>query len=288
MKEPFGGGRADPLRPSKARIIRARPLEQGFKLFQVRFDEEELNREFDFKPGQFIMLSVVGVGEAPFAITSPPTRRGFIELCVHRAGRVTTALHRLKENAVIGIRGPYGNGYPIEAMQKSDIILAAEGAYFLALRSLLWYIIDNRKDFGQVILVVAVDSLDDLPLGDELAVLLNREDVICRVSEPPTGTGEGMPDPLDPMERIIHDLGPLRLVGRNTYAVLAGEPRHFPPLWDHLLQMGVSKDRILFSLQRKMRCGIGKCGHCSIGYKYTCLDGPIFSYWDAQNLPEVI
>ncbi|MHB8926805.1 MAG: iron-sulfur cluster-binding protein [Bacillota bacterium] len=285
MKEPAAGVGADPLRPEKARIIRIQPLPQGFKLFQVRFDDEQLNREFDCRPGQFLMLSVVGVGEAPFAIASPPSRQGFLELCIHRAGRVTTALHRLKENAVIGIRGPYGNGYPIEAMQKSDVLLLAEGLYANALRPLLWYILDTRKDFGQVTLVMAVDSLPDLPLHDEFLSLLDREDITCRVCPSPAQARAGAPSLI---ERVIAELRPQKVVGQNTYAVLAGEAGHFPPLWDHLLQRGISKDKILFSLQRKMRCGIGKCGHCSIGHKHTCLDGPIFSYWDAQNLPEVI
>lgn len=288
MREMTNGAADDPLRPEKARIIRVQSLQQGFKLFQVRFDDERLNREFDFKPGQFVMLSVVGVGEAPFGIASPPSRRGLLELCIHKAGRVTTALHRLRENAVIGIRGPYGNGYPVEAMRKCDLLLLAEGLYFVTLRPLIWSILDNRHAYGQITLLVAADSRAELPLRDELASLLEREDVDARLCPAPVVSraeaGTARPAHLN----LVDELWRLRLTGQDTYAVLAGEVGHFPPLWDHLLQRGLSKDRILFSLQRKMRCGIGKCGHCSIGYKQTCLDGPVFSYWDAQNLPEVI
>jgi NAD(P)H-flavin reductase len=274
----------DPLQPNRAHVIRVQRLPLEINLFQLRFEDEELNLSFDFKPGQFLMLSVIGVGEAPFAIVSSPSRRGLIEIAVRQSGRVTTALHNLKENALIGIRGPYGNGYPIERMRRSDVLLLSEGPWFGALRSLRWYILDNRKDFGQVTLVATADDAKDLPFGDELSWLGDREDITCRVCRPAARDAEGQ----DHMARLIAGLRQTKFVAQGTYAVLAGEPAHFPPLWDYLLERGVSKDKILFSLQRKMRCGIGKCGHCSIGYKYTCLDGPVFSYWDAQNLPEVI
>lgn len=276
--------RPDPLRPNRAHIIHVQRLPMGFRLFQLRFEDEGLNRSFDFKPGQFLMLSVIGVGEAPFAIVSSPSRCGLIEICVHQAGRVTTALHGLRENSLVGVRGPYGNGYPVEVMRRNDVLLMSEGPWLVALRSMIFYILDNRRDFGQVSLVSTVDDLKELPCGDELSWLCEREDITCRICRPGTRGAEAG----DHIASLIAGLRQVKFVAQGTYAVLAGEPKHLPPLWDHLLERGVSKDKILFSLQRKMRCGVGKCGHCSIGYKHTCLDGPIFSYWDAQNLPEVI
>ena len=119
-------------------------------LFQLRFVDEALNERWRHRPGQFVELSVIGTGEVPISISSSPTRRGLLELCVRRVGRVTDALHRLPMNALVGVRGPYGNGFPIEAMEGHDLVIIAGGLGMAPLRSLLWYALDNREHFGNV------------------------------------------------------------------------------------------------------------------------------------------
>ncbi len=276
--------RKDALQPYLARLIRVEPLAQDHHLFQFRFEDPRLNEEFSFKPGQFIMLSVLGVGEAPFSISSSPTRKGLIDLCVRRIGRVTTALYRLKEDSLVGIRGPYGNGFPIEKMAGNDLLLISGGLGMAPLRSLLWYAVDNRRFFGQIILMYGTRTPNDLLFRRELESLYGRTDLqtLLIVERVNGNEWKGEIGLLTDLFKFV-EVDP-----RRTYAAVCGPPVMYKFVLRELVARNFSKDRILMSLERKMRCGVGKCGHCSIGYKYTCIDGPIFTYWDAMNLPEMV
>ena len=279
---------ADPHRPSPARLVGIQPLAPEHALFQFRFENRTENEEWSHRPGQFVMLSVMGTGEAPISICSSPSRGGVIELCVRNAGRVTSALHRLKEGAIVGLRGPYGNGYPVERMKGQDVLIAAGGLGMAPLRSLVWYILDNRGDFGHVTLLYGTRAPEDVLFKGEMASMVDRSDLethltVDKLSE------DGQPWP--------HDVGVVtglfkyvkdRVDPARTYAAVTGPPIMYRFVLRELLALGFGKDRILMSLERRMKCGIGKCSHCAVGYKYTCIHGPIFTYWDAMNLPEMI
>lgn len=276
--------RKDALQPYLARLIRVEPLAKDHHLFQFRFEDPRLNEEFSFKPGQFIMLSVLGVGEAPFSISSSPTRKGLIDLCVRRIGRVTAALYRLKEDSLVGIRGPYGNGFPIEKMAGNNLLLISGGLGMAPLRSLLWYAVDNRRFFGHIILMYGSRTPNDLLFRRELESLYGRTDLQTLLIVERVNGNEWKGE-----IGLITDLFKFVEVDpRCTYAAVCGPPVMYKFVLRELVARSFSKDRILMSLERKMRCGVGKCGHCSIGYKYTCIDGPIFTYWDAMNLPEMV
>ena len=274
----------DVLQPCLARLIRMEPLARDHNLFQFRFDDPRLNEEFNFKPGQFVMLSVIGVGEAPFSISSSPTRKGVIELCIRRIGRLTSALYRLKENDLVGIRGPYGNGFPIEKMAGNNLLLISGGLGMAPLRSLLWYALDNRHSFGHIVLMYGARTPSDLLFRQELDYLCNRNDLQTLLIVERTNGNEwkGEIGLITALFKQV-ELDPIR-----TYAAVCGPPVMYKFVLQELVARNFSKDHILMSLERKMRCGVGKCGHCSIGYKYTCIHGPIFTYWDAMNLPEMI
>jgi len=141
----------NPYLPHPARIIRTLPQIPDHQLFQIRFEEEEMLKNFTYRPGQFVMLSVIGTGEAPISISSSPTRPGIIELCVRRIGRVTRALFDLPPNALVGIRGSYGNGFPIEQLEGNNLLIVAGGLGMAPLRSLVWYALDNRSMFNDII-----------------------------------------------------------------------------------------------------------------------------------------
>ena len=270
--------------PHPARIIRRLPQIRDHVLFQIRFEEQELVENFAYRPGQFVMLSVIGTGEAPFSISSSPTRPGIIELCVRRIGRVTKALFNLPPNTMVGIRGPYGNGFPLEKIQQNSLLLVAGGLGMAPLRSLLWYALDNRSQFKDVTLMYGAKNPDDMLFKYELLKLIDRSDVKCLLTVDKDESGIwkahiGVVPKL--FEHVELDPG-------QTYAAICGPDVMFKFVLDKLLERNLSKDRILMSLERHMECGVGKCGHCMIGYKYTCLDGPIFTYWDAINLPEMV
>jgi len=276
--------RDNPYRPQMARIVRVYKMVEDNYLFTLRFLDDRLADTFIHRPGQFVMLSLPGTGEAPFSISSSPTRRGFIELCVRRVGRVTGALYRLNTNDVVGVRGPYGNGFPVEDMGGADLLLVAGGLGMAPLRSLLWYAIDSRDKFKDITLMYGARTPTDMLFRDELVSLVDRPDMRCllTVDRDPSGSWRNhvglLPALFDHAE-----INPAA-----TYAAVCGPPVVFRFVLDRLLALGFTKDRILMSLERRMKCGVGKCGHCSIGYKYTCIHGPIFTYWDAINLPELV
>jgi NAD(P)H-flavin reductase len=270
--------------PQPARIIRTLPQIADHQLFQIRFDDEKMARDFAYRPGQFIMLSVVGTGEAPFSISSSPTRPGVIELCVRRIGHVTGALFNLAPNARVGVRGPYGNGFPLEKLEGNNLLLVAGGLGMAPLRSLLWYALDNRSKFQTITLMYGAKNPDEMLFKYELLNLIDRADVNCllTVDKDKSGIWKGR------VGVVTGLFDGLQIDPARTYAAICGPEVMFRFVLKKLLQRNFSKDRILMSLERNMQCGVGKCGHCMIGYKYTCLDGPIFTYWDAINLPEMI
>ncbi len=274
----------NPYLPQRARIVRIQRMVENNHLFTFRFVDDRLAREFTSRSGQFVMLSVLGTGEAPISISSSPTRPGTLELCVRRVGRVTNALYRMTTNDIVGIRGPYGNGFPIEKLEGSDVLLVAGGLGMAPLRSLLWYVLDNRERFNRVILMHGAKSPAQMLFREEMDSLADRQDITCllTVDADPTGTWKYRTGLLATMFDFA-EVNPA-----TTYAAVCGPPVVFKFVLERLLRLKFSKDRILMSLERRMKCGVGKCGHCSVGYKYTCIHGPIFTYWDAINLPEMI
>jgi len=270
--------------PRLARIIRTLPQIPEHQLFQIRFEQEEMVKSFSYRPGQFVMLSVIGTGEAPFSISSSPTRPGVIELCVRRIGHVTKALFKLPPNSLVGIRGPYGNGFPVDKLEGNNLLLVAGGLGIAPLRSLLWYALDNRSKFKDVTLMYGAKNPDDMLFKYELLNLIDRADVKCllTVDEDESGIWKAYIGVVTTLFEHV-EVNP-----NNTYTAICGPEVMFKYVLDELLRRNFPKDRILMSLERNMQCGVGKCGHCMVGYKYTCLDGPIFNYWDAINLPEMV
>lgn len=274
----------NPYLPYPARIIRTLPQIPEHELFQIRFEQQEKVQSFTYRPGQFVMLSVIGTGEAPFSISSSPTRPGVIELCVRRIGHVTNALFKLPPNALVCVRGPYGNGFPIEELEGNNLLLVAGGLGMAPLRSLLWYALDNRSKFKDITLMYGARNPDDMLFKFELLNLIDRADVNCLLTVDNDESGIWKAH-IGVVTKLFDHV---EIDPAQTYAAICGPDVMFKFVLEKLLERDFSKDRILMSLERNMQCGVGKCGHCMIGYKYTCLDGPIFTYWDAINLPEMI
>jgi sulfhydrogenase subunit gamma (sulfur reductase) len=276
--------RDNPHRPETARIVGISPQVPDHHLLSLRFLDDAAARKLIYRPGQFLMLSVPGTGEAPISIASSPTRPGALELCVRRVNRMTDALYGMRTNDLVGVRGPYGNGFPVEALEGQDLLLVAGGLGMAPLRSLLNYALDRRERFGAITLMYGARTPAEVLFRDELAALTGRDDLTCllTVDRDPTGIWR-------------HSVGLLpRLFDQaaidpaRTFAAACGPPVVCRFVLERLLALGFSKDRILMSLERRMKCGIGKCGHCSIGYKYTCLHGPIFTARDTLDLPEMV
>ncbi len=275
----------NPFLPELGRIVRMYHLTQDVKFFQVRIADMEKALSFKYRPGQFAMVSVLSAGEAPFCISSTPSRPGLLEFCIRKVGTVTNTLFRLKENDLIGLRGPYGNGFPLEKMIDKDIIIVMGGLGVAPLRSVLLYCLDNRDQFRRVILLHGAKRPAEMIFREEFLALKQREDLECYLAVDADDTGKwteniGVVTSLFPM---IRDIDP-----SNTYSLVCGPPVMYKFVLKELVKLNMPKDQILMTLERRMKCGVGKCGHCAIDYIYTCLDGPVFTYWDVIHMRELI
>jgi NAD(P)H-flavin reductase len=255
------------------------------RLFDLRFEAPDLAERFQYNPGQFIQLSILGVGEAPFSLPSSPTRRGAFQLCIRRAGTFTNYLFdHVREGDLVGVRGPLGNGFPVDQFAGHDLLLVAGGLGMVPLRGLLQYLIDLRHRFGRVMLVYGSRTPDQVLFRSELTSMSRRGDAEITLTVDATAG-----QPWDGKVGVVTQLvDSLHVDVPKTFAVACGPPVFYQFLLERLVAAGFGKDRIFLSLERRMECGVGKCGHCAVGYTFTCLHGPVFSYWDALNLPELI
>jgi sulfhydrogenase subunit gamma (sulfur reductase) len=276
---------ANPYAPAPARIMRVRELTSDIRLYDLRFTSAELADGFAFRPGQFVELSVLGVGEGPFSLPSSPTRRGMFQLGIRRAGALTGYLFdHVTEGDLVGIRGPLGNGFPVELFQGQDVLLVAGGLGMIPLRGLLQYLIDQRDRFGRVILLYGTRSPEQVLFREELESLARRGDAEILLSVDST---QGRPW-AGRVGVVTELLDGVDIDVAHTYAAACGPPVFYKFMLEKLVARGFGRHRIFLSLERRMECGVGKCGHCAVGYTFTCLHGPVFSYWDAINLPELI
>lgn len=281
---PAAAAAENPYQPHRAKLVKLEPFTADTALLRLEFLDRERGERFTYRPGQFIQVSALGTGEAPISLCSSPTRPGYLEICVRRVGRVTQALHRLSPGALVGVRGPYGNGFPVEKMRGKDLLLIAGGLGMAPLRSLLWYALDRRGDFGRVILLYGASTPRDVLFRGELQELENRSDVRILITVDRNEEG-GWPGRVGVVTTLFEGL---EVDSARTVAVICVPPVAFKFVVPKLLERNFKGEQILMSLERKMQCGIGKCGNCNVGSKHTCLDGPVFTYWDAMNVPGMI
>lgn len=251
------------------------------KTFKVVFEDKKLAKSFDYKPGQFVQLSLLGAGEAPISITSSPCRRGFLEFTIRAVGRLTRAVHQLKPGNRIHIRGPYGNSFPFEEVEGKDLYFIAGGIGLPPLRSLINSVFDRREEFGKIKILYGAKTPDELCFKDELKSWQKITDTEVLLTV----------DYLD--ERWKGNVGVVTTLWHKTdmstsdgIAYVCGPPIMIRFVIMELLQSGFKDENIYMSLERYMKCGIGKCGHCNIGAKFVCVDGPVFSYSQTKQLPD--
>ncbi|MBE7560146.1 FAD/NAD(P)-binding protein [bacterium] len=263
-----------------ARIESVQKLTRAETLYRIQLCD---GRPLGHQPGQFVQVSLFGVGEAPISITSSPTQTPGFELCVRRVGSVTGALARLSEGATLGIRGPFGSGFPVQQLTGRNLVLVAGGLGLAPLRSLINYVLDKRPDFGEVHVVYGTRSPDDILFQRDI-ISWSTSDIVrfhLTVDIAPVGWrgNVGVVTTLFPRLTVDPD---------NTSAVIVGPPVMYKFVVRELLEMGVSADQMFLSLERRMKCGLGKCGHCQINQVYVCQEGPCFCYADLADLPEAI
>jgi len=276
---------SNPYLPIPARIdkIVVENEARDIKTFYLSFTNNRNKESFSFLPGQFAELSLLGVGECPIGIASSPTEKGCLLFTVKRAGFVTTQLHRAEVGDTIGIRGPFGNTYPLGLMEGKNVLIVGGGFAFTTLRATAKYILEgsNRGRFKNLTIVYGARSPGELIYKQELWQWEKAKDLdICITvdkGDKDWKRREGF------VPTVLKEMAP----GSNsTVALVCGPPVMIKFTLPVLLELGFSPDDIFLSLEMRMKCGIGKCGRCNIGHKYVCKDGPVFSYAQLNELPQ--
>ena len=249
--------------------------------FSCRLDSGE---ELGHMPGQFVEVSIPGIGEAPISVSSSPTRKGSFEMVIRKVGNVSNAMHELAAGDKIFVRGPFGTSFPVdEAMKGKDVIFICGGIGLVPVRSAIQYVLDNRDDYGRVIILFGAKTPRDRLFVDELDEWRHDKNVtllqtVDRRDESWYGA-EGVITTLLPLVKIDKD---------NTIAVICGPPIMYKFVIINLLEAKLKEDQIYLSLERHMKCGVGKCGHCQISNIYVCQDGPVFKFSDITDIEEAL
>jgi len=240
-------------------------------------------KSLDHQPGQFVEVYVFGVGEAPISISSEPSKQPTFQLCVRAVGNVTNALHNKRAGEKIGIRGPYGKGFEYEYFIGKDILFIAGGLGLAPLRSFIRAVLNSRGDYGKVYILYGARRPQELLFRDELKEWEARKDVEYHATvDVGDETWQGNVG-------VITTLFPdIRFDPRKTQAIIIGPPVMYRFVINELKNRRVPDENIWISLERKMKCGVGKCGHCQINNVYVCQEGPVFNYKQIKSLPEAI
>jgi len=285
--------------PYTAEITRIKQETPDVKTLSLRFTDEAVAKNFSYKPGQFVEFSVLGEGESTFCISNSPTRPvrartpevsdgclrqpgsngASIECSIKQMGKVTQAIHELDVGDTVGIRGPYGNGFPLENLKGKNLLFVAGGIGLAPLRSLINYCLDKRGDFKILTIVNGARTSKDLVYQDEyenwkkqkdtslhLTVDCNEENWTCMVGVVP---------------KILEQLKPTCL---DSAVIVCGPPVMIKYTIPVLLKLGFCPEEIITTLEMKMKCGLGKCGRCNIGNLYICKDGPVFNLAQLNKL----
>ena len=274
-----GAAAPSPYVPRMAKILAAEQLTDTERFFRLQMEGEPLV----YEPGQFVGVTVFGVGESPISICSSPTQGKAFELTVRSVGTVTSALKKFGVGDRLGIRGPFGNRFDYEAMKGEDVLIAAGGLGLAPTRSLIRYVLDKRQDFGKVTILFGAREPKWLLFRKEVEEWVKRKDIDTRVTvDRADASWKGNVGVITRLFRQI-EIDPAR-----TYAVIVGPPVMFKFTVLEALAAGVPEHRIICSLERHMKCGVGKCGHCQIRGIYVCREGPVFTYEQVKKLREGI
>jgi len=254
----------------------------GIKTFRLTFQDAAVGAAFAYQPGQFCLLSAFGHGEAPFGLASSPTRKGYVECSLKQVGKVTSALHELVPGDTLGLRGPYGRGFPIDQMRGKHLIFVGGGIGMAPLRSLLWNCLDQRADFENITLIYGARSTADLVYKRELAEWTARGDIQTILTVDPGGEDATWKGQIGFVPTVLEKASPSP---QNAVVITCGPPIMIKFVLVSLTKLGFQPAQIVTTLEMKMKCGLGKCGRCNIGSHYVCKDGPVFTYEELKEMP---
>jgi len=273
-------------KPHNAKIAKITELNLNTKLFEFSFEDDKMKHHFRYSPGQFVLLSIFGIGEVPISITSTPTKKGIFELAIRKVGNVTNVIHNMKVGDMVGIKGPFGNGFPMSVIKGKDLLFICGGLGYIPLRSAFKDALENRDDYGKIMMLYGDRCPDDVLFDFENKEYQSREDItflqtVDRDDDKCWDGNVGVVTTLIPM--VAKDIDP-----EKTIALVVGPPIMYKFVNIELEKLGIKNENIFLSLERRMNCGVGKCCHCGIGDKFVCVDGPVFSLEELKDLMEAL
>ncbi len=264
--------------PKKAKILKNKSLTASENLFEI---ELEGGKSLGHKPGQFVEVSVFGVGEAPISVSSSPTKKKTFELVVRKTGNVTNALHAAKVGDTIGIRGPFGTHFPYDELEGKDLLFVAGGIGLVPAKSFIDYAIENKKKYGKITLLFGAKSPAERLFINELGRWKEQIELHETVDKG-DASWKGNTGVITTLFPKI-DINP-----KNTYAIVVGPPIMYKFVLIECKKKEIPDDQVIVSLERRMKCGVGKCGHCQMNGVYVCQKGPVFKYSEIKPLEEAL
>jgi len=237
---------------------------------------------FKYQPGQILEVSLPGFGEIPIGVASSPTRTESFDIVVRSVGRVSTAINARTAGESLWIRGPLGNGYDLNKLRGHNVLVVAGGIGLCPTRSLIQYILDQRAEFRDFKLFFGARSPADQLFTQDLACWRDSPDVDYQE------TVDQGDDNWTGNVGVITTLLTMNEISRDTRVVICGPPIMYKFVMMRLDSIGIPHENIYVDLERRMKCGVGKCGHCQINDVYVCYDGPVFSYDQVESLEEAI
>lgn len=264
------------------RIIEAEVLEVMVEtptIKTIRFQPKEF---LGFETGQFIEVTIPGVGEAPFTPSSRPAVRDLMEVTVMKVGKVTAKIHELKKGDTIGVRGPFGKGYPVNHFKGKEIVVVGGGCGFAPLRSLMYELFARSGEFKKLSFRGGCKTPQELLYKKEIEGWAKRDDLNLRIT---VDKGDsGWKGDVGVVTTILDDLD---MNYPTAIAIVCGPPIAMKFSTKKLLELGFKEPNIYLSMEKNMSCGVGKCGHCRLGTYYACKDGPVFTYDKIKNFPSI-
>jgi len=271
----------NPYLPKVATIKAVKPETPDTTTFTLKLDDAAERAAFRHRPGQFLELSVFGAGEAPFCISSSAHQREDIDVTVRRLGRVTGALHEMGVGGQVGVRGPLGNWFPFDEVEGKHALFVVGGLGLAPLRPQIVDMYRERDRFSAVTVLYGARTPDDLVYKDELEQWQQAEGMTCLLTVD-VGTN-GWTGNVGVVGTLLQQV---TIDPASTVAFVCGPPIMIRFVVQDLLSLGFGDDNIVTTLERHMRCGIGKCNHCMVGDKYICKDGPVFNYGQMKGMME--
>lgn len=255
-----------------------RVLKESYDTFTLELVGVDDNQPFLFKPGQFNMLYIFGIGEIPISISGDPMRPQKLVHTTRAVGNVTGAMRQLKKGDVIGVRGPFGNDWPVERAAGYDVVIVAGGIGLAPLRPVLYYVLSHREKYGKVVLLYGTRSPDDILFRKELEHWRSRFDLDVFVT-----VDYAQEDWRGNVGLVTKLIPKAPFDALNTMAMICGPEVMMRFTGAELLKRGVDKNNIFMTMERNMKCAIGFCGHCQFSSYFICKDGPVFAYPDVQE-----